>query len=116
MRRIIQFLYTLIFILFCIYWVHRGHWLGKKEWEEEKLKEIKGKIIRIEMPEGHKVIILYLSDSTTYRPYTNMLNDVANIGDSIYKSKNSYRLILFKNGNQNDTLSFVEKSNDVGWW
>jgi len=107
-KKIIQYLFTVSLAVFCIYWIYRGKKIGDKEWLDEKQKEIKGKIIKILKPEGYKVIVVYLSDSSKYCPFTNRLNDELNVGDSIYKAKNSYRLIIFKNCKLSDTTSFLE--------
>ena len=93
MKKTIQFLYTLLFISFCIYWVYSGDRLGKKEWDEEKQKEIKGKVVRIEKPEGHKIMTITFSDGVKYSPSFFGFNSLIEIGDSIYKERGSYKFM-----------------------
>lgn len=108
---LISLIGLIIGVVISFIWIYRGYKIGGDEWEIEKEKEIKGKVARMYKPETEKVYHIYFADGSEYIPSFWGLDEKIEIGDSIYKAKGSYRLIIFKKCDLQDTLMFEGGNN-----
>lgn len=82
----------------------RGYKLGKKELDEEKVRKISGKVIKVFKPENDKIIHIMLSGGLEYAPSFFGLNSIIEVGDSIYKAPNSFKFIIYKKNMHDSTI------------
>lgn len=96
----------LIFVPVCLMWFYFINKKSEMEISIEKKKEVKSKVINRYLPETEKVIHLYFNDSVEYIPRNMGLNNIVEIGDSLYKYPNQWRYVIFKKCNPLDSLIY----------
>jgi len=93
--------------LICFLWIYNGDRIGKKENDEDYKRSYSGKVIRAYIPETEKFLKIVLSDSATITLDFWGLRELVQVGDSIKKDANSFKFIIYKNCNQNDSVVYV---------
>ena len=111
MKKNIAILCFFVFFIIIIVWVIRGYKMGRMEIGEEKKKEINGKVVKIYKPEDAKIINIIFSNGIEYAPSFFGLNNLVEVGDSIYKPSNSLKFLIYKKGIINDSISFEANNN-----
>lgn len=95
--------YTIITFGTCGLWFY---WQSKKnsaERETNKQQEIKGKVVRMFMPEMQKKYHIFFASGQEYISPFLASSDPIEIGDSIYKPAGEEWFIVYRNGNLKDT-------------
>ncbi|WP_416437832.1 hypothetical protein [Phnomibacter sp. MR] len=92
--------------LICLFWLYRGYRVGKKNNDDNFKNPYAGKVVRAYIPETAKFLNVVFADSSEKTLDFWGLCDLVEVGDSLKKEANSFRFIVYKEGNTNDSIVY----------